>query len=160
MELSGEVLAGWFFDGVPGLQFASPVAFRTLRDGLLPDDAVYWMNARDPASLAGVGLPELKAALPERREGNFMVFHGDRLVVTARRRGKTLEVRVAPDHPRLAEYLEPLKVQLARDFAPRKAVEVEEINGEPAPESPYVPVLRRLFSATVEPRSVKLRKRY
>ena len=160
MELSGEVLAGQFFDGVPGLQFASPGAFRTLRDGLLPDDAVYWMNARDPASLSGVDLPGLKAALPERREGNFLVFHGERLVVAARRRGKTLEVAVAPDHPRLEEYLGFLKVQLGRDFAPRKAIEVEEINGEPAPESPYLPVLRRLFSATVEPRSVKLRRRY
>jgi len=160
MELSGEVLAGQFFEGVPGLQFAAPAAFRSLRDGLLPDDAVYWMNARDPASLAGVDLPELKGALPERREGNSMVFHGDRLVLIARRRGKTLDVRVAPDHPRLEDYLEVLKVPLARDFAPRKAIEVEEINGEPAPESPYVPVLRRLFSATVEPRSVKLRRRY
>ena len=160
MELSGEVLTGQFFAGVPGLQFASPGAFRTLRDELLPDDAVYWMNARDPASLSGVDLPGLKAALPERREGNVLVFHGERLVVAARRRGKTLEVAVAPDHPRLEEYLGFLKVQLGRDFAPRKAIEVEEINGEPAPASPYLPVLRRLFSATVEPRSVKLRRRY
>ncbi len=160
MELSGEVLAGQFFTGVPGLQFASPSAFQVLRDGLLPDDAVYWMNARDPASLAGVDLPELKAALPARREGSFVAFHGDRIVVTARRRGRVLDIRVAPDHPRIDDYLELLKVQLGRDFAPRKAIEVEEINGEPASESPYVPVLRRLFSATVEPRSVKLRRRY
>jgi len=164
MELSGEVLAGQFFAGVPGLQFASPDAFRTLRDGLLPDDAVYWMNARDPASLAGVDLPELKDALggllPERREGNTVVFHGDRLVLTARRRGKTLDIQVAPDHPRLDDYLDFLKVLLTRDFAPRKLIEVEEINGEPAPESPYLPVLRRIFSTTVEPRSVKLRRRY
>ena len=160
MELSGEVLAGQFFDGVPGLQFATPGAFRTLRDGLLPDDAVYWMNARDPASLCGVDLPELKSALPERREGNSIVFHGDRPVLYARRRGKTLVALAAPDHPRIDEYLGLLKDMLARDFAPRKVVTVEEINGEPAPESPYLPVLRRLFSATVEPRSVKLRKRY
>jgi len=164
MELSGEVLAGQFFAGVPGLQFASPDAFRTLRDALLPDDAVYWMNARDPASLAGVDLPELKDALggllPERREGNTVVFHGDRPVLIARRRGKTLDIQVAPDHPRLDDYLDFLKVLLTRDFSPRKLVEVEEINGEPAPASPYLPVLRRIFSATVEPRSVKLRRRY
>jgi len=160
MELSGEVLAGWFFDGVPGLQFASPAALRTLRDGLLPDDAVYWMSARDPASLCGVDLVGLKAALPERRQGTFLVFHGDRLVVTARRRGKTLEIVVPADHPRLEEYLGFLKTLLSRDFAPKKAIEVEEINGAPAPESGYLPVLRRMFSATVEPRSVKLRRRY
>jgi ATP-dependent Lhr-like helicase len=163
MELSGEVLAGRFFEGVPGLQFATPGAVRTLREDLLPDDAVYWMNARDPASPCGLALPELKEAvpgLPERREGNYLVFHGERPVVTARRRGKSLEIRLPPDHPRLDDALGFLKVLLTRDVAPRKLIEVEEINGTPAPESPYLPVLRRLFSATVEPRSVKLRRRY
>jgi ATP-dependent Lhr-like helicase len=160
MELSGEVLAGRFFEGVPGLQLATPGAFRRLRDGLQPDDAVWWLAATDPASLAGVDLAELKAALPERRPGNHVVFHGDRIVVVSTRRGRSLEVRVAPDHPRLADYLQFLKVQLTRDFAPRKAIEVEEINGLPAPGSPYRDRFRELFSATVEPRSIKLRRRY
>ncbi len=160
MELSGEVLAGQFFRGVPGLQFASHAAFRRLRDGLLADDAVWWLDAADPASLAGVDLPALKAELPERRPGNHTVFHGDRLVVVSTRRGKSLEIRVAPEDPRLGEYLEPLKVALTRDFAPRRAVEIEEINGEPAPASPYRERLKELFSATVEPRSIKLRRRY
>jgi ATP-dependent Lhr-like helicase len=160
MELSGEVLAGQFFLGVPGLQFATPAAFRRLRDAGLPDDAVWWVNAADPASLCGADLPELKAALPERRDGNHVVFHGERPVVVSRRRGRSLEIAVAPDHPRLADYLGFLKVQLTRDFAPRKAIEVEEVNGEPAPGSPFRERLRELFSATVEPRSIKLRRRY
>jgi ATP-dependent Lhr-like helicase len=160
MELSGEVLAGRFFEGVPGLQLATPGAFRLLRDGLLPDDAVWWVNAADPASLAGVDLPELKPALPERRAGNHVVFHGDRPVVVSTRRGRSLRIHAAPDHPRLPNYLAFLKVQLTRDFAPRKAVEVEEINGVPAPESPFRDPLRALFHATVEPKSIKLRRRY
>ncbi len=155
MELSGEVLAGRFFEGVPGLQLATPAAFRLLRDGLLPDDAVWWVNAADPASLSGV-----EAAHPERRAGNHVVFHGERPVVVSTRRGRSLDLRAAPDHPRLADYLVFLKVQLTRDFAPRKAIEVEDINGTPAPESPYRESLRALFHATVEPRSIKLRRRY
>ncbi len=160
MELSGEILAGQFFRGVPGLQFASHTAFRRLRDELLEEDVVWWLDAADPASLAGVDLPELKAVLPERRPGNHVVFHGERLVVVSTRRGRRLEIRAAPEDPRLGEYLGFLKVALTRDFAPRRAVEVEEINGEPAPASPYRERLRELFSATVEPRTIKLRRRY
>ncbi len=163
LELSGEVLAGQFFLGVPGLQFATPAAFRRLRDEMLPESAVWWLNAADPASPCGLrldGLDALEPALPERRAGNHVVFEGERVVVMSERRGRRLEIRAGADHPRLPEYLGFLKVQLTRDFAPRKLVEVEEINGEPAPESPYRDCLREIFSATVEPRSIKLRRRY
>ncbi len=81
-------------------------------------------------------------------------------MVVSTRRGRSLEIRVAPEDPRLGEYLEFLKVALTRDFAPRRAVEVEEINGERAPASPFRDRLKELFSATVEPRTIKLRRRY
>jgi ATP-dependent helicase Lhr and Lhr-like helicase len=170
MELSGEVLAGQFFLGVPGLQFATPTAFRRLRDEIPPDAAVWWVDALDPASPCGLRLPglaegggprdETEPALPERRAGNHVVFEGERVVVVSRRRGASLEIRAGADHPRLGEYLGFLKTALTRDVVPRKLVEVEEINGVPAPESPYRERLRELFSATVEPGSVKLRRRY
>ena len=170
MELSGEVLAGQFFLGVPGLQFATPATFRRLRDEILPDAAIWWVDAPDPASPCGLRLPglaeggsprdEMEPALPERRTGNHVVFEGERVVVVSRRRGKSLEIRSGVDHPRLGEYLGFLKTALTRDFAPRKLVEVEEINGVPAPESPYRERLRELFSASVEPGSVTLRRRY
>lgn len=160
MELSGEALTGRFFDGVPGLQFASPAAFRRLREGLLPDDAVWWVAAPDPASPCALHVEGLDEGLPERRAGNHLVFHGDRPVVVSRRRGKSLEIRAAPDNPRLGEYLGFLKVLLTRDFAPRKAITVEEIHGEPAAASPYRERLRELFSATVDPKGITLRRRY
>ncbi len=34
MELSGELITGHFFEGIPGLQFMSPESFRRLRSGL------------------------------------------------------------------------------------------------------------------------------
>lgn len=40
MELSGEILVGHFFSGIPGPQFMSHRAFRQLSRGL-PEDAVF-----------------------------------------------------------------------------------------------------------------------
>ncbi|MDY7095124.1 MAG: DEAD/DEAH box helicase [Acidobacteriota bacterium] len=159
MELSGEVLAGRFFTGVDGLQFISHRAFRRLLRGL-PEDRVFWVNAADPASLCGVAVDELKAALPSRRPSHHVVYHGSRVVVVSRRNGRRLDIRVAPEEPSLMRYLDFLKTLLGREVEPRKALEVAEINGEDAAESPYLPVLASLFSITREPRGVRLRKRY
>ena len=52
MELSGEVVTGYFFLGIPGLQFMSPAALRLLPRSL-PQDAVYWFNAADLHPCAG-----------------------------------------------------------------------------------------------------------
>ena len=65
-----------------------------------------------------------------------------------------------PDDPYLPRYLEALKALLGREADPLKALEVEEINGAPATESPYLPTLEALFSLTREARGVRLRKRY
>jgi ATP-dependent helicase Lhr and Lhr-like helicase len=161
MELSGEVLAGQFFDGIPGLQFASPAAFRRLRneDGW-PDDVVYWLNATDPASLCGLDLPAWKSLLPERRPGNGVVFHGERLVAVWRRGGKRLHFEVGPEHPRLVDYLGFLKVFLTRDVAPESAVTVERINDSGATASAYAALLRREFAATAFGEILTLRRRY
>jgi ATP-dependent Lhr-like helicase len=55
MELSGEVLTGYFFHGVPGPQFISHEAFRMLQRKL-PQDVIFWVPATDPASLCGLKL--------------------------------------------------------------------------------------------------------
>ncbi len=159
MELSGEVLAGHFFEGVPGLQFASPRAFRALEDGL-PDDAIYWMNALDPASPCGLGLEDLRGETPPRVPSTHLVFHGSRRVVVSKRGGRELEIAVAADHPHLPKYLEFLKVQLTRGFRPAREIPIERINGEPATKSPYAPKIAELFAATREPQALRLRRRY
>ncbi len=159
MELSGEVLSGHFFTGVPGPQFASRPAFRRLSEGL-PEDEIFWMSAADPASPCGLGLDELRDGLPSRLPSNHLVYHGARLVVISRRHGGELEIRVAPDHPHLEDYLGFLKVLLTRQFAPLKAVDVETINGGPAAESPHAEPLREIFQVTRERKSLRLRRRY
>ncbi|MCW0295056.1 hypothetical protein NIL11_26940, partial [Klebsiella pneumoniae] len=65
MELSGEVLAGYFFHGIPGPQFISHQAFRSLQRQL-PEDTIFWFNATDPVSLCGRGLDGMRGILPKR----------------------------------------------------------------------------------------------
>ncbi len=141
MELSGEVLSGYFFEGVPGPQFVSPEAFRMLQEPL-PKDAVFWINAADPASLCGLGLAGI-AGLPSRISSTHLVYHGSRLVMIAKRLGKNIELMVPPDDEHLAEYFVLFKDLLGREFNPVRKIVIETINGEPAMKSPYLEPLRQ-----------------
>jgi ATP-dependent helicase Lhr and Lhr-like helicase len=156
MELSGEVVAGEFFEGLPGLQFISHAAFRRLQQGLDPD-RVYWVCAADPASPCGLGLfPDL----PNRVPSNHLVFHGPELVVVSRRRGRDLTVLVEPGHPRIGDYLGFVEAQLTRPIRPVKSVAVETINGEAAVSSEYRDALQRLFHTSADPAALHLGVRF
>ncbi|MBN2238644.1 MAG: DEAD/DEAH box helicase [Dehalococcoidales bacterium] len=144
MELSGEVLAGYFFHGIPGPQFISHQAFRRLQRKL-PEDAVYWINAMDPASLCGLRLESVKGSLPKRVAGTHLVYHGTRLVVVSKRNGRDLTFTVDPDDPHLPEYLGLLRHLSTRQFQPVNPLVIETINDEKAIRSPYLDVLRTVF---------------
>jgi len=159
MELSGEVVAGHYFDGIHGLQFASPAAVRRLRDGYRADP-IYWLNSCDPASPCGLGLEALKGQLPPRLPSTHLSFHGATLVVVSRRNGSELDLRVEPDHPHLLDYLAFLKVLLTRHFQPVKSIDLEAINGAPATTSPYIERIAEGFHTAREQRLVRLRKSY
>lgn len=159
MELSGEVLAGHFFEGIRGLQFITHDAFRDLRENL-PEDAIYWFCAADPASLCGLDIEGLKGTLPPRVRSNHLVYHGARLVLVSKRRGRELDPRVEVDHPHLAEYFGVLKMLLTREVQALSNLEVETIAGEPALKSAYVARLAEVFRVTRETKAVRLWKRY
>jgi len=159
MELAGEALAGCFFHGVPGPQFASPSAFARLQRGL-PADAVWWLNATDPASLCGLGLETSRHDLPRRLAATHLVYRGAELVVVSERNGRRLTARVGPDDPRLGECLAFLRHVLTRAVSPARRVTIETINDAPAAESRYVDALREQFDLSVDFRSLVLyRKR-
>lgn len=141
MELSGEIVSGHFFKGVPGLQFCTPPVLALLTREL-PEDAIYWMNATDPASLCGTRLAELRPMLPHRLAGTHIVFHGRKPVLVSRRNGKELTLHVEPDHPRLAEYFGFFNVLVGREFQPVKYINVETVNERPVSESPYKQAMR------------------
>jgi ATP-dependent Lhr-like helicase len=142
MEFSGEVLTGHFFEGIPGLQFISHESFRMLQKPL-PEEAVYWVNALDPASLCGVPLAGLKAVLPSRLASTHLVYQGSQLVLVSKRGGKLLEIQAPPDHPRLQDYFGLFKDLVTREFHPESKISVEKINDQAALNSPYAAALRR-----------------
>ncbi|MEW5814415.1 MAG: DEAD/DEAH box helicase [Spirochaetota bacterium] len=158
MELSGEVMCGHFFEGIPGPQFISHGAFQLLNDGL-PEDAVYWINACDPASLCGIKIGGLTTEYPSRIASNHLVFHGPRLVLISRRMGRVLEFLVPPDNPSIKEYLGFYKNLSKRNFMPLTRIQVETVNDEPVRSSPYADALIR-FGFTRDYKAFTLRGGY
>ncbi|HVN72574.1 MAG TPA: ATP-dependent helicase, partial [Desulfomonilia bacterium] len=158
MELSGEILTGYFFDGIPGVQFISFDAFRFLNDPL-PGEEVYWVNAVDPASLCGIRLDSLKGKLPSRIPSTHLVYRGKRPVLISRRNGSVLNFLIPHDDPLILSCLTLFKAQFGREFSPEKIITVTTINGKPALESDYAGPLRD-FGFIGEYKGLELEKRY
>ena len=159
MELSGEVVAGCFFQGISGIQFMDPSAFRRLRSGL-PEDRVWWFNAADPASVCGLGIDLFNGRLPKRTWTSHLVHHGRRLVLVSEARGKRLRIEPAPDHPELERYFGVLKHLLARRVQPYRHLTVETVNGEAAAGSSFLPAFQKLFHVVRAGSAVRLSRRY
>ena len=155
MELSGEVLAGSFFIGIPGPQFISHKAFRVLQRAI-PEDRVFWINATDPASLCGMPLDALKGTLPRRLSGNHLVYRGMKTVLISERNGKTLTFNVPPDDPGITEYTIVLRHLLTRSFQPLRRITIEKINETDAAKSPYLDGFRTSFDVMVDYKQVIL----
>jgi ATP-dependent Lhr-like helicase len=155
MELSGEVLAGCFFKGIPGPQFISRPAFHGLQRKL-PDASIYWVNAVDPVSLCGIRLDAFKGRLPRRVESNHLVYRGTEIVLVSRRSGRDLRFQVESDDPQLPQYLGPLHHLLRRPFQPLNRIAIQTINGQKAVRSPYVDCLRTAFEVVVDYKHVNL----
>ncbi|UCH95013.1 MAG: ATP-dependent helicase, partial [Candidatus Aminicenantes bacterium] len=158
MELSGEIVSGHFFKGIPGLQFCTPTALGWLTRGL-PEDAIYWMNAVDPASPCGIGLDELRPLFPHRLPTTHLVFHGKKLVLLSKKNGKELIFNVDSDHPRIHDYLEFFKTLISREFQPLKYISVETVNEESVLDSSYKEILRD-FGFKKDYKSMALMKEY
>jgi ATP-dependent helicase Lhr and Lhr-like helicase len=142
LELSGEIVAGHFFDGIPGLQFAAHQAIRKLAEPL-PADRLYFINACDPASLCSLGLPGLPD-LPRRIASHWTVFRGRDLVLTLEKSGRDLTIVPPPGDPVIEPALGIYPFLLGRQFNPMTSTTVETINGQDAQASPYVDHLRRI----------------
>ena len=155
MELAGEVMTGVFFEGIPGLQFASPTAFQKLQRIGRPD-SIYWMNATDPASLCGISLESLRGTLPPRLPTTHLVYRGKDLVFVSKRNGSELVFHVPPGDPALTNYFISLHHLLTRKFQPMRRILVETINTEKANQSPYLPALRASFDVTADHTGVAL----
>ena len=155
MELSGEIVSGYFFSDIPGPQFMSHKGFQLLQR-LSPGSEVYWLNAQDPASLCGIALKPLKDRLPRRQAGTHLVYSGDRLVLVLRRHGGALTFHVPASDKNIQSYLGVLRHLMSRQFQPRQQITVETINAEPAARSPFVDALKISFDVLLEHKKVVL----
>jgi ATP-dependent Lhr-like helicase len=138
LELAGECVAGQFFNGVHGLQFALPTAVPWLQQDEGPR-APWTMAAHDPASLCGLGL---LPNLPPRLAGTVLGGAGGRLLIVCKAKGRELECRTSPDDPGLPACLERLRERVRGPGASWPALFVDTIDGLPVLRSPIAPLLR------------------
>ena len=155
MELSGEVVAGEFFAGLSGPQFATPRALKLLAAGLSGREP-WWCAALDPVAAFGYGPRTAGLAWPRRVAGALAAFMGPDVVAVIEAGGKRLQLALAPDDAALPAALAPLVHLSGRRVAPVRRLAVGTINGIPAGESPYLPALRHLFEVVLERRGVVL----
>ncbi len=155
MELSGELITGYFFQGIPGPQFTTQTTVQRLRKKL-PTEAVYWINAADPISLCGNPVQDLRKGFPKRVSSNHLVFSDDTLIILSERAGKKLTINLPPDSPKLPEAFGFLQHLLTRSFQPLARITIETINGELAPNSNYIELLRSQFELVMEPSRLSL----
>lgn len=155
MEFSGEVVSGYFFEGIPGPQFASRAAVSMVMHWHRRD-RIFWLNATDPVSVSGLGLESLKGKAPSRVESTHCVYRGGALVLVSRRNGKELTFGTPPDDQDLEFIVAPLKHLLTRREQRLTRIQVEKINGVSAEESPYLPALKQNFDLSVEYKGISL----
>ncbi len=139
MELSGEIVSGYFFEGVGGTQFILPAALRLFRELDGKAARPFWISALDPASLCGLGLEALEG-LPRRAPGQHLAYAGRELLLVSERRGRRLSFRVGPRDERLPDALAMFRDLL--ETGSLKKIFVETVNDEPAALSPYADLMR------------------
>jgi ATP-dependent Lhr-like helicase len=141
LELSGEIISGHFFQGVPGIQFATHEAIRRLAEPL-PGERIYFINACDPASVCGLGFGGFPAEIPRRIASNWMVFRGSQLLLVLQKGGRELTVLSEPGDAVLGPALAIYRFFLGRESSPISSVTVETVNGVNANASPFAEPLR------------------
>ena len=138
MELAGELVAGRFFSGVNSLQFASVSIAREL-ERAENFTGIYWMNAADPASLAGLEIDGLDYPLCARSVNNRLYYRGAGLIAVSAKNGKELKINIEARDPDMERLISLLKTPRARKVLPENKILVEKINGETAAKSVYAP---------------------
>jgi ATP-dependent Lhr-like helicase len=143
LELAGELAAGRFFAGINSLQFASPSILGELA-GLESERRIYWMNAADSASPAGLDISGMDRRLPARLPGSRLCFRGAELLALSGREGKTVSIFINPEDPDLSEALAFLGFPLRRPVHPERKLSIETINEKSAALSPYGEALKAM----------------
>jgi ATP-dependent Lhr-like helicase len=141
LELSGELVAGRFFRGINSLQFASPAIGKEL-EAAEALGGIYWMNAADPASPAGLDIEGLDPRLPPRIVSARLCFRGPELIAVSLRSGRELRIFIPPEDRDIPAALE--FTGAPRSGPARRKIQIETVNGLSAASSPYAGALKTL----------------
>jgi ATP-dependent Lhr-like helicase len=136
MELAGELAAGRFFSGINSLQFAPPYIERDI-EAAEAFQGIYWINAADPASPAGIDTEGLDPRLPSRSPSGRLCFRGRELIAVSLKSGKEARIFTGsgdPDLPVIAAFFSAPKT---RKVLPERKIVIETINGKPAAASEH-----------------------
>jgi ATP-dependent Lhr-like helicase len=136
MELSGELIAGRFFAGIDSLQFTSPAILKEFEKAE-SFKGLYWLNAADPASIAGLALAGTDANLCARNTGSRLYYRGDTLIAVSSRSGKELRIFIGSADKDIAPLVSLIKLPRTRKIMPEAKVLIEKINGCNAAQSEY-----------------------
>ena len=153
MELAGEIVSGYFFEGLSGPQFITPAALQAFNRLTDAPPSSYWMNASDPASPCGLGLGD--PALPQRRGQNYLSYLDDELALVVENGGSRLTFHLSHDHPRLTEVLGPLEHLIARE----RRILVQTINDADARTSPYLEPIGTILKGVKDHKQITLESR-
>jgi ATP-dependent Lhr-like helicase len=143
MELAGELAAGRFFAGINSLQFAPPRILRDLEEAEALKE-IFWMNAADPASPAGLGVEGPDPRFPSRSFANHLCFRGSELTAVSSGSFRQLRIFAGPEDPELPAILAFLAMPRRRKVRPEKKVCIETVNGKPAAAGVYTEALKAL----------------
>jgi len=136
MELSGELISGQFFTGLTGLQFSTIEniqQWRRLEDW---QQNIWFINARDPASLCGTGVRPECQELPRKIASNWLCYRGSQLMLTLEKNGSRCQLFFDPSEEFSAAPL--WESLLCREVEPLKKISINEINGLHPQDSLYL----------------------
>jgi len=154
MELGGEVLTGHFFKTLSTPQFITPRALSVLQTNT-PQPTTYWLSALDPASPCGLSLDW--SELPQRRIGNYLVFHGAKLACVVENNGRGLSYHVSWEHDAI-DSINAVLEHLVKQR--RMRVQIQSINALNPRSSPYLASLERLFNVMSDHKYITLEPPY
>jgi ATP-dependent Lhr-like helicase len=141
MELAGVLSAGRFFSGIASLQFASPSIAEELSRAD-SEQGIYWMNAADPASPAGLSIEGLDPRLPPRVGTARLCFRGQELIAVSTKSGKDISIFINADDPDMVSVTKFIIAPKQRKVHPEKKLVVEHINGQSAAACVYAAALK------------------
>jgi ATP-dependent Lhr-like helicase len=142
MEESGKIRRGYFIEGLGAAQFALPGAVDRLRAERATPDApvVHLLAAADPANPYGATLPWPKGVRAQRVAGAYVVLVDGEPTLYVERSGKGL--LTMPAFEQLGHLAMPALRRLAEN-APRRELNLERIDGEPALQAPLRAMLEQ-----------------